>query len=128
MQKYNARQEYIHRLNFVAERVKVLTGEYRPAEDESVRVSSGSFVADHLTRYDFRTGSVMIDQSQCDNCTSLACVKACNLYGGYLFRVQRGQRVLGVPSDAVSRMCTECLACEYECRVRGRGALRIMMP
>jgi len=118
-------REYIHRLSFLAERMKVLTGEYEEERHKSRHFHSRSIVADHGTRYDFRTGFVLIDEDRCVNCASFACVKACNLYGGYLFRVHKGRRVLGIPLDAVARMCTECLACEYECRVRGQGALTI---
>ena len=65
--------------------------------------------------YAFRTGRVLVDDRRCAGCTSLACVRGCSLYGGYLYRVRAGKMVLGIPPEEFPRRCNECLACEFEC-------------
>ncbi|MBN2580677.1 MAG: acetate--CoA ligase family protein [Pirellulales bacterium] len=148
-------REYIHRLDFVARRMKEMVEEYRSenrplslwerarvrAEENQKSESDTPYspLSPHpnplpkgegtLTeRYPFRTGEVIVHRQQCVGCRSLACVKACSLYGGYLYRVKNGKMILGIPLEIVPRQCTECLACEYECHLRGQGALDIMLP
>ena len=128
-------RSHIHQLSGVARRMKEMADAYR-AEKEKGAPSAPVPEAekapqrsgDGLTRYDFRTGSIHIDESMCDACTSLACVKACSMYGGYLYRAKEGRRILGISLEDVPRRCTECCACEYECRVRGEGALTLRLP
>ena len=121
-------REYLHRLDHVAARMKELVDEYRAGDRREAEgppdVKSNGFTKEHV----FRTGRVLVDEKLCEGCTSLACVKACSLYGGYLYRVREGRMTLGIPPDTVPRKCNECLACEYECGMRGRGALRIELP
>ncbi|MHC5053412.1 MAG: ATP-grasp domain-containing protein [Planctomycetota bacterium] len=124
-------REHLHKLDRVAARMKELVEEYRegaPVEKAEAAaapdVESDGFTQEHV----FRTGRVLVDERKCEGCTSLACVKACSLYGGYLYRVREGRMALGIPPDDVPRRCNECLACEYECRMRGQGALRIELP
>jgi succinyl-CoA synthetase beta subunit len=121
-------REYLNKLDHVATRMKELVETYRAqrrAEGDATRV------LDEITptrTYAFRTGRVLVDDKRCEGCESLACVKACSMYGGYLFRVDAGKMVLGIPEDTVPRACNECLSCEYECRTRGQGALRLELP
>ncbi len=124
---------HIHRLSGVARRMKELVDEYRAtrgggAAETAIAQPQPTPEPDGAVRYDFKTGSVVIDAALCEGCESLACVKACSLYGGYLYRVQDGRRVLGIPLDEVPRRCTECCACEYECQRRGQKALTITLP
>ena len=73
-----------------------------------------------------KTIKIIIDEIKCRDCATKACIAACKTYA-------RGILVLtdvGIPSvkgDAL-RLGTECLACEYECRIRGNGALTIEAP
>ena len=124
---------HIHRLSGVAARMKEMVDEYRaskkdarsePARPAPAAVAGG----ERTTRYDFTTGSISIDESRCDACTTLACVKACSLYNGTLYRVRNGRRALGIPIEEMPRRCTECVACEYECQTRGEKALTITLP
>lgn len=76
-----------------------------------------------------KTIKITIDDALCAGCTSFACVDACNTYGrGIIFRGEDGTVHLAGDSEELARRGTECLACEYECRLRGRGALRIEAP
>lgn len=81
-----------------------------------------------MNEFEFRTGKVIIDQDKCKNCDTYACVKACSLYGRGILRIQAGEPVLGVNLDEAKRLCTECLACEQNCKFEGKGALKIMLP
>jgi succinyl-CoA synthetase beta subunit len=137
-------REYIHQLDFVAQRMKTMIEEYRNENSplslrERARVtaeksenplhpilSKGDGKASQ--QYAFRTGRIVVDERRCTDCRSLACVKACSLYGGYLYRVNRGKMVLGIPIETVPRQCTECLSCEYECHLHGQSALDIVLP
>ncbi|MHC4251475.1 MAG: ATP-grasp domain-containing protein [Planctomycetota bacterium] len=121
-------REHLHKLDRVAARMKELVAEYRAGERTEAVAASDVKGNGFTQEYVFRTGRVLVDEKLCEGCTSLACVKACSLYGGYLYRVRDGRMALGIPPDAVPKRCNECLACEYECRVRGQGALRIELP
>ena len=78
--------------------------------------------------FEFRTGRVSIDHAKCDGCTSFACAKACNLYGSGILRIDNGRPVLAIPPEEAKRRCTECLACEVGCHLRGRQAITIILP
>jgi len=122
-------REHLHKLDQVAARMKELVDEYRSGGPVGSATPPREAEAGGFTKeYAFRTGRVLVDERACEGCESLACVKACSLYGGYLYRVRDGRMALGIPLDTVSKKCNECLACEYECRLRGRGALRIELP
>lgn len=122
----------IHDLRSVTGRMRELVEAYR-AESPRARPPAPAAPAPALpggkiTRHRFVTGTIRIAEALCEGCETLACVKACSLYGGYLFRVRNGKRVLGIPEEDVPRRCTECCACEFECRRRGRNALAIHLP
>jgi dissimilatory sulfite reductase (desulfoviridin) alpha/beta subunit len=72
-----------------------------------------------------RTGRVTIDLEGCKGCTTLACVKACALFGTGLFRVEHGRPALVFDKDEAKRRCNECLGCERFCQACGQGALHI---
>ena len=78
--------------------------------------------------FEFRTGQVSIDYAKCDGCASFACAKACNLYGSGILRIEKGRPVLTIPPEEAKRRCTECLACEAGCHLRGRQAITILLP
>jgi len=76
-----------------------------------------------------RTITVRIDTAACGACATKACVAACETYSRGILRLSDGLPSVEhlTPSEVV-RKGTECLACENECRVRGRGALSIEIP
>jgi hypothetical protein len=76
-----------------------------------------------------RTITVRIDTAACGACEAKACVLACETYSRGILRLSDGLPSVEhlTPSEVV-RKGTECLACEYECRVRGKGALSIEVP
>ena len=77
--------------------------------------------------FPFRTGKVVIDYTKCKTCDNYACVKACSLFGGNLFRIENGKPVL-ISSPAESgRRCIEDLSCELYCQAWGNKGLTITL-
>jgi len=72
-----------------------------------------------------QTIKVIIDESKCKECASKACIAACKTYARGLLVLKDG--VPAVEGDT-KRLGTECLACEYECWFRGKGAIKIEAP
>ena len=72
-----------------------------------------------------QTITVSIDESKCAACESKACIAACKTYARGILVLKDG--VPAVEGDA-KRLGTECLACEYECWLRGKGAIAIEAP
>jgi hypothetical protein len=76
-----------------------------------------------------RTIVVRIDTAACGACETKACVSACETYSRGILRLNDGlPSVAHLAPGEVVRKGTECLACEYACRVRGREALSIEVP
>ena len=77
-----------------------------------------------------RTGKVIIDDNRCLDCDTYACVKACSHYGRFLYRINLKTKKpeLSYDKDNLKRLCTECLACEQECFLRGLKAIKIILP
>jgi hypothetical protein len=73
----------------------------------------------------FRTGEITIDYEQCAKCTGFPCVKADNLFGTGVIRIQNRKPVLATSTEDAKRTCNECLACELYCGFYGKGGLRI---
>jgi succinyl-CoA synthetase beta subunit len=86
-------------------------------------------VDEHESSYSFGTvtgGAVSFDYSRCDACESKVCVEEC--VPGIL-ELKEGRPVLNIsPEEAARGRCSECLACEVECRARGNGGGRITLP
>ena len=78
--------------------------------------------------FETRTGQVCIDHKKCEGCRTLACVKACSVYGSGILRAQAGKPVLSIPLEETRRRGTECLACEIECYSHGQQAIVISLP
>ena len=72
-----------------------------------------------------KTLKIIIDEAKCIECETKACIAACKKYARGILVLKDGKP--SVQGDAL-RLGTECLACEYECRLRGNGALRIEAP
>ena len=76
-----------------------------------------------------RTMTVSIDRDRCPECRTKACISACRTYARGILELKDGlPSVAHLDAEGVKRGGTECLACEYECRVRGRGAITIDVP
>jgi succinyl-CoA synthetase beta subunit len=75
-------------------------------------------------------GEIYIDHRKCiaPKCGFL-CVKACRWMGSGILKIKNGKPSL-VSEDptVVSRLCTECLACEYYCKLKEGDAIKIIVP
>jgi len=78
----------------------------------------------------FSGGYVEIDLEKCTSCSSKVCIDACNRHlSGHVLRLESDLPSLGLCSkDPYVRECTECLACELECMINGKMAVRIILP
>jgi succinyl-CoA synthetase beta subunit len=83
----------------------------------------------HDSSYAFETvtgGTVSYDYARCDDCESKVCAEECV---PKILSLEEGRPVLNVTREEAARgRCTECLACEVECRARGNGGGRITLP
>ena len=76
-----------------------------------------------------RTITVSNDTEKCPQCESKACISACQTYARGILELKDGvPSVAHLDPEGVERGGTECLACEYECRLRGRSAIAIEVP
>ncbi|MBT9131872.1 MAG: hypothetical protein DDT32_00449 [Syntrophomonadaceae bacterium] len=80
-----------------------------------------------IYEFPFRTGIIMIDYKRCKSCGNYACVKACSLFGGNLFRVEDGKPVLITNPEEAGQRCIEDLACELYCHAYGNRGLKIAL-
>jgi succinyl-CoA synthetase beta subunit len=79
--------------------------------------------------YTFKTptGEITYDHAVCAGCESKACVAAC--VPQILKLGEGGLPVLKVTLEEAARgRCTECLACEVDCRAHGAGGGHIRLP
>lgn len=83
-----------------------------------------------MLEFDEKSIKVIVDTSKCVECTSKACVDACKKYArGILSIDENGMVSTGTLSkEEVLRLGTECLACEFSCRLYGKGAIEIEVP
>ncbi len=73
------------------------------------------------------TGEITLDHAVCARCESKACVPAC--VPQILKLSEEGLPVLNVTLEEAARgRCTECLACEVDCRALGAGGGRVALP
>jgi succinyl-CoA synthetase beta subunit len=83
----------------------------------------------HDSSYSFATvtgGTVSFDYARCEGCESKTCVADCV---PQILKLEGGRPVLNISAeDAKKGKCSECLACEVECRARGNGGGRITLP
>jgi len=72
------------------------------------------------------TGSIAINHERCRKCSSKACLAAC---APGILKLEDDCPVLAVPAEEARRgKCTECLACEIQCRFHERAAIFIQLP
>jgi ferredoxin len=83
-----------------------------------------------MIEFETRTGKIIIDDEKCIKCNTFACVQACSLYNGALYRINFKQHkpALAQNLEDMKRRCTECLACEQECQLKGLSAIKIILP
>ena len=79
-----------------------------------------------MQEFQEQTIKVVVDESKCEACKSKACIAACKTYARGMLVLKGG--VYPVVEGDPKRLGTECLACEYECWFRGKGAIRIEAP
>lgn len=75
----------------------------------------------------FSGGKVTIDTARCAGCATQACVKRCvSSTLEPVLKIERGRPVLSRPDGRPEKgWCIECMACELDCSLYGRGAIRI---
>jgi Fe-S-cluster-containing dehydrogenase component len=79
--------------------------------------------------FEERTIKVIIDTTKCPDCSSKACVDACQVYDRGILQLSDGKpSVSHLSPEEVKRRGTECLACEYACWQLGNNAIRIEVP
>ncbi len=72
------------------------------------------------------TGSVHINHELCKTCDNKVCIDAC---APNILKLEDGLPVLGIDkADAKKGKCTECLACELECRFNAKAAVHVELP
>lgn len=75
--------------------------------------------------FELLTGKFVLNYDKCHGCDGFYCVKACSLYGRNVLRIKGGKPVIFVSPEEAGKLCIECLACEVECILKGKGAIRI---
>jgi succinyl-CoA synthetase beta subunit len=72
------------------------------------------------------TGEITFDHSVCADCESKVCITECV---PQILKEEGGLPVLAITREEAARgKCTECLACEIECVLRGKGGGFISLP
>jgi succinyl-CoA synthetase beta subunit len=114
--------------DFCAERMKTLIGE-QGAKTESRTMAVPSvpeFKPKDPYTFETPTGRVVIDHKLCQDCKTKTCIENCV---PQILSEENGVPVLNIArDDAKAGKCTECLACEVECRVGGNGGGRVELP
>lgn len=70
-------------------------------------------------------GILTIDLEVCRSCASKVCVGSCP---AGLLSLEGGLPKFSKPLEEVRKACNDCLACELECSLKGRGGLKIVYP
>jgi len=72
------------------------------------------------------TGRIYYDHATCDECESKICVEQCV---PQILKLENGRPVLNISEEeAAHGKCTECLACEVDCRTHGAGGGFVDLP
>ena len=83
----------------------------------------------HNKSYEFLTvtgGTISFDYNKCKTCKTKVCISYCN---ADILKEENGCPVLSISKDeAGNGRCTECLACEVECRIHGEGGGKVVLP
>jgi len=132
-------RERVLDVDFIADRFSKLLDDYK-SEGPKVLGSIMDFVKVKRPSEDelkhclwFKTstgGEVYVDLKKCmaPDC-GFACVKACRWMGTGALKIDKGRPALASRDpEALRRLCTECLACEYFCSSKGSNAINIVVP
>ncbi len=70
---------------------------------------------------------IRFDFKKCDDCETKACIEADHLpFLGPVLELKNGRPSLIHSEDEIKRgKCTDCVACELECQLRGNGGVSI---
>lgn len=109
--------------DFCAERMDSLLRDFRPPKTTEKPIQGLKHV-DYS--FDSLTGSVQFQYDACLECDSKICIEAC-LPG--ILKLEDDKPVLAITEDEAKKgKCTECLACELECRIRGNSGCYVSLP
>ncbi|MCX7975391.1 MAG: acetate--CoA ligase family protein [Candidatus Aminicenantes bacterium] len=111
--------------DFCALRLKQLIEE-KPGVRHKVRPMEEPLIPADAYIFSTMTGSIWIDDRQCETCSDRPCLEACS--SKILGLVEGKIRLVISPEEAQKGKCTECLACEIACRFHGHGGLGIILP
>ncbi|MGQ9857941.1 MAG: hypothetical protein ACUVS3_04525 [Thermodesulfobacteriota bacterium] len=78
--------------------------------------------------FEERTIKVIVEEEKCQWCRTHACVEACKKFDRSILQLVDGKPGVTLSAEELKRLGTECLACEFACRQRGNGAIRIEVP
>lgn len=110
--------------SFCAKRLRDLVDNYRVTDVPKPEEEP------HNADYSFKTvtdGTVSFDYSKCDQCESKACIEEC--VSKILKLDENGHPVLNITEEEAAKgKCTECLCCEIECKFKGNGGGKIVLP
>ena len=81
-----------------------------------------------VMEFEERTIKVIIDEARCEGCETHACVEACKKFDRAILQLIDGKPGVSLHAEELKRLGTECLACEFACWKRGKGAIRIAIP
>jgi len=78
----------------------------------------------------FSGGTISIDRNACMECTTQACVRHCTSSTmDPVLKISDGIPELSQTDvKTESGWCVECLACELDCSLYGRGAIQTTFP
>ncbi len=78
----------------------------------------------------FSGGKIRIDTSICSRCRTKACIKNCrSSKSGPVLVIKDGIPATDYSKDELRKgACTECLACELDCQLYGKEAIKITLP
>lgn len=114
--------------DFCAERMHTLIEDSKgqSGKREMPVPAAPEFDAKDPYTFDTPTGTIVYDHALCRDCKTKICIETCV---PQILREENGVVVLNISrEEAKAGKCTECLACEVECRIGGNAGGRVMLP
>jgi succinyl-CoA synthetase beta subunit len=109
-----------------AARLKALLAEGAAAPTGSRPPTQGRPEPAEPYTFETVTGRITYDHEVCRSCESKICIKECV---PQILKEENGVPLLAITAEEAARgKCTECLACETECVLRGAGGAFIDLP
>ena len=84
-----------------------------------------------VLEFETMAGAVIkFDLEKCDGCKSKACIEADHLpFLGPVLELKEGRPALKWSVDEIKKgKCTDCVACELACQLKGNGGVTITYP